>query len=102
MIVRDVVSLVEVMHFRITYNTLAVPGCYGCRMLFPFIMCIVMRDIVPPTLLSKATATSKTFIVPKVFTIGCPDWFCLKAPDLPFIHAKFHSSGSSGLASTWF
>ena len=52
------------------------------------------------TLFSKATETSETFIVPKVFTFGYPDWFCLKAHDLPFIHAKFHSSSSSSLAST--
>ena len=52
------------------------------------------------TLFSKATGTSKTYIVPKVFTFGYPDWFCLKAHDLPFTHAKFHSSGSSSLAST--
>ena len=52
------------------------------------------------TLQSKATDTSKTFIVPKVFIFENSDWFCLKAHYLPFIHAKFHSSGSSGLAST--
>ena len=54
------------------------------------------------TLFSKATATSKTFIVPKVFTFGHPDLFCLKANNLPFIHAIFHSSGSSNLAFTQF
>ena len=53
------------------------------------------------TLQSKATDTSKTFIVPKVFTFENSDWFCLKAHYLPFIHAKFHSSGLSGLASMW-
>ena len=52
------------------------------------------------TLQSKATDTSKTFIVLKVFTYENSDWFCLKAHYLPFIHAKFHSSGSSGLVST--
>ena len=52
------------------------------------------------TLFSKATGTSKTNIVPKVFTFGYPDWFCLKAHDLPFTHPKFYSSGSSSLAST--
>ena len=54
------------------------------------------------TLLSKATGTSKTFIVPKVFIFKNPDWFCLKAHNLPFIHAEFHSSGSSSLACTEF
>ena len=50
-----------------------------------------------PTLLSKATVTSKTFIVPKVFRN--PDWFCLKIHNLPFIHAKCQCSGSSSLNS---
>ena len=61
---------------------------------------MLLEDKLSSTLLSKATATSKTFIVPKVFSFGYPDWFCLKAHDLPFTHAKFHSSGSSSLAST--
>ena len=55
-----------------------------------------------PTLLSKATVTSKTFIVPKVFIFRHPGWSCLKAYNLPFVHAKFQCSGSSSLASTWF
>ena len=62
--------------------------------------CIQKGSTYLDTLLSKATATSKTFIVPKVFTFGYPDWFCLKAHDLPFTHPKFYSSGSSSLAST--
>ena len=48
-----------------------------------------------PTLKSKATDTSKTFIVPKIFIFRNSDWFCLKAHYLPFIYTKFHSTGSS-------
>ena len=53
------------------------------------------------TLQSKGTVTSKTFMVPKVFILRNLHRLCLKAHYLPFIHAKFHSSGLSGLASTW-
>ena len=52
------------------------------------------------TLFSKATVTSKTFIALKVFTLKTPNWFCQKAHNLPFVYAKFCSSGSSCLAST--
>ena len=45
---------------------------------------------------------NKTFMVPKVFILRNLHQLCLKADYLPFIHAKFHGSGSSGLASTWF
>ena len=54
------------------------------------------------TLQSKATDTSKTFMVPKVFILRNLDWFCLKAHYLPFVHAKIQSTGFSGLASTLF
>ena len=37
-------------------------------------------------------------MVPKVFILRNLDCFCLKAHYLPSIHAKFHCSGSSGLA----
>ena len=53
-------------------------------------------------LLSKASVTRKTFIAPKVFVFGNSDWICLKAHNLPFLHAKFHRTGSSGFASTQF
>ena len=45
------------------------------------------------TLCSKASDTSKTFIAPKVFILCNSDWFYLIANNLPFIHAKFHSTG---------
>ena len=54
------------------------------------------------TLQSKATDTSKTYIVPKVFILRNMNWFCLKAHYLPFVHAKFQSTGFNGLASTQF
>ena len=58
--------------------------------------------LLSPTLCSKASDTSKTFIVPKVFILRNSDWFHLKAYNLPFIHAKFHSTGSSSSASIKF
>ena len=60
----------------------------------------IHTKVVDSTLQSKATDTSKTFMVPKVFILRNLDWFCLKAHNLPFIHAKFQSTGFSGLAST--
>ena len=54
------------------------------------------------TLCSKASDTSKSFIVPEVFILRNSDWFHLKAYNLPFIHAKFHSTGSSSSASIEF
>ena len=52
------------------------------------------KEVEGTTLKSKATDTSKTFIMLKVFTFENLDWFCLKAHYLPFIHAKVHSSSS--------
>ena len=49
-----------------------------------------------------AFKTSKTFIVSKVFIFRNPAWICLKAHNLPFVHAKFHWSSFSSLASTQF
>ena len=49
------------------------------------------------TLLSKATDTSKTFIVLKVSILENPDWFNPKAYNLPFVHTKFQSTASNGL-----
>ena len=51
------------------------------------------------TLSSKASVTTKTFTVPKVFIFKNPDWFCLKAHSLRFFHAKFQSTSSCGLVS---
>ena len=51
-------------------------------------------------LLSKASVTSKILVAPKVFIFGNLDWIFLEAHNLPFLHAKFHRTGSSGLAST--
>ena len=52
------------------------------------------------TLQSKATDTSKTFMMSKVFILKNSDWFCLKGNNLPLIHVKFQSTGLSGLAYT--
>jgi hypothetical protein len=49
---------------------------------------------------SKATGTSKTFIVPKAFTFRNLAWFCLNAHSQLFVHTKFQSTGFSGSAST--
>ena len=54
------------------------------------------------TLFWKATVTSKTLVVLKVSILRKLDWFCLKTCNLPFVHAKFCSRGSSSLASIWF
>ena len=54
------------------------------------------------TLLSKATDTSKTFIVLKVSILENPDWFYPKAYNLPFVHTKFQSTASNGLVSISF
>ena len=45
-------------------------------------------DIVP-TLFSKASDTSKTFVVPKRLILRNPGWLRLKAHKLPFFHVKF-------------
>ena len=42
------------------------------------------------------------FIGQTLFILRNLDWFCLKAHNLPFVHAKFQSTGFSGLASTSF
>ena len=70
---------------------------FHCRFQFCFQRAY---DFTTTTLQSKATDTSKTFIVPKVFIYDNSDWICVKAHCIPFIHAKFHSSGSNGLAFT--
>ena len=59
-------------------------------------------EIIYYTLSSNTTATSKTFIVPKVIFLRNSDLFYLKAYNLPFFHAKFQSTVFSGLASAWF
>ena len=52
------------------------------------------------TLFSKASDTSKTFIVAKQLILRNPGWLHLKANKLPFFHVKFHKTGSGSLAST--
>ena len=66
------------------------------------LLLLQVRNKLVYTLLSKATGTSKTFIVSKVFIFRNPAWICLKAHNLPFVHAKFHCSSFSSLASTQF
>ena len=60
------------------------------------------EEKIPNTLLSKASGTSKTLIVSKVFIFRNPAWICLKVHNLPFVHAKFYCSSFSSLASTQF
>ena len=54
------------------------------------------------TLSSKATDTSKRFIVSKRFIFQNSDFFYFKAYLLRFFHAKFQHFFSTGLASTSF
>ena len=54
------------------------------------------------TLSSNTTATSRTFTVLKVCIMKNSDLHCLKAYNLRFILAKFHSTSFSGLVSTWY
>ena len=68
------------------------------------ILCVIYScrwdTFLPLTLSSITTATSRTFIVLRVLILSNSDWCYLKAHNLPFIHAKFHSTGLSSLAST--
>ena len=41
------------------------------------------------TLFSKASDTSKTFVVPKRLILRNPGWLHLKEHKLPFFHVKF-------------
>ena len=52
------------------------------------------------TLFSKASDTSKTFIVAKQLVLRNPAWLHLKANKQPFFYVKFHMTGSGSLAST--
>ena len=54
------------------------------------------------TLSSNTTVTKEIFITLKVSILKNSALYHLKAYNLPFIHAKFRSTGSNGLATTPF